>query len=166
VLALAQISVNVSAVGDYDRQMVKEETKEGGCALHYVTNGYEKCRFRIRMGDARKCREGLSGFFLSPAEGELPDFSFMQAANPSAACPGSRFVRAENEWEHSLASLPQTMALLFDPFSEISVRTGLLPARSLKLEEHFFGKAVDGDGLSCAAAFASCVFHADAPAPG
>lgn len=143
VLALAQISVNVSAVGDYDRQMRKEETKEGGCALHYVTNGYEKCRFRIRMGDARKCREGLSGFFLSPAEGELPDFSFMQAANPSAACPGNRFVRAENEWEHSLASLPQTMALLFDPFSEISIRTGLLPARSLKLEEHFFGKAVD-----------------------
>lgn len=140
VLALARISVNVSAVGDYDRHIRKED---GGDAMHYVTNGYERCRFQVRMGDERRNQEGLAGFFLLKDEHGTPDMSFMQASNLSASPSGGRFIRDENEWEHSLESPPQPMVLLFDPFSEIKVRTGLLPARVLKLEEYFFRKPVE-----------------------
>lgn len=149
VLALARLSVNVSAIGDYARRLVKDaaeshigHTQKGG-RLCYETNGYEKCRFRVRMGDERKCNDGLAGFFLAQPEGEMADMSNMYAADVSAAARGSTFILAENEWEHALDSPAQVLTLLFDPFSEISLRTGLLPARKLKLEEYFFRESAE-----------------------
>lgn len=140
ILAMAQVSIDVRTVEGYSRYL-KTDAKDG--TVSYDTNGYEKCRFLIRMGDERKCRDGLAGFFLSDRQGKLPDMGKLSATDLLAARYGKSFICAQNEWTHTLEAPAQILTMLFDPFSEINIRTGLLPAQALKLEEYFFRPSVE-----------------------
>lgn len=139
ILALARISIGVNSLTGYVRRL---RTDSGGKTFFYDTNGYENCKFRIRIGDMRKDRDGLFGFFLSEQDSELPNMSKMCAVNLAAARYGKNFIQPENEWTHTLESPQKVLTLLFEPFSQISIRTGLLPEYTLKLEEYFFRDAV------------------------
>lgn len=140
VLVLARVSINVESVDGYSRYL-RTDAKDG--AVSYGTNGYEKCRFLMRMGDERKCRDGLAGFFLSDKQRKLPDMEKLSATDISAARYGKSFICARDAWTHTLEEPSQVLTLLFDPFSEINIRTGLLPVQTLKLEEYFFMSSVE-----------------------
>lgn len=139
LLALARISVRAETVDGYHRYL-----RTGGrdAAVSYDTNGYERCVFMMRLGDERKYKDKTAGFFFSDKQGELPDMTRMSATDLSAAQYGTHFICAENEWEQSLEMPARILTLLFDPFSEINIRTGLLPVQTLKLDEHFFRNSV------------------------
>lgn len=129
ILVLAQAELSVEAYGDYCRCFSAEENTTD---IHYETDGYENRTFSVKMGDARKCRDGLAGFF----EADKMDLFF--AVDQEAAGEGGQYVKSQDIWLHTLSEMPRRFTLMFDPLSKITVRTGFLPAAELKLKSCFY----------------------------
>lgn len=123
VLALARCAVSV------EMESVPEPFwGEGNCD----TNGYEKATFPVRMGDGRRFQEGLVGFFPD-VDGVCP-YDRIHPAASAESDPALSF---------SLVQPARTMTLLLDPWGEVTLRTGFLPARHVSLPPQLYQQQVE-----------------------
>lgn len=84
-------------------------------------NGYEKAAFKLRVGDPRRNKDGVIGFFSMDADGKLDLFA-----------PGGE------ELTLSLEDSEQMLFMLLDPCRKVTIRTGFLPVYEVGLPAELY----------------------------
>lgn len=112
VIALTRLRIQMMQRG----KLLKAEQKNG----NFSSKGYENNQFSIRIGDTRKVRDGLFGFFLGEDAKE--------------AYTGFPFQKSGEILSASLNMTPLEMTVLMDPTGQITISSGLLPVRKIQLE--------------------------------
>ena len=125
-LALVRISLKLELEGlpAYDQAMDK--------VAQFATGGFNRVKFPLLLGEAKKDNDGLVGFFKdhSRVDQTGPFFAAAGAENPN----GEKLV--EIEYGHTLeldCENPLTLTLLTDPRARVHARTGILPKTFFEL---------------------------------
>lgn len=83
------------------------------------TNGYEREEFPLKLGDERRSREGLVGFFVDQNGKEDYDNLHLSAEEDNLLKDNLLYLTLEDS--------ARTVTLLLDPYGEVTLRTGFLP---------------------------------------
>lgn len=89
-------------------------------------NGYENAEFSLRLGDTRRDKDGLIGFFPIGEKGELGSFSFSGEKVPV-----------------TLRESGKKVLLLLEPCRRVTLLMGLLPACQFALAPEFYRKQME-----------------------
>lgn len=127
VLALARASFAVEEEGRHKLFWGGEEP---------CTGGYEKAKFPLKLGDARRVSDGLVGFFADRSGSE--DYGRLHLSVEEDD------VLEDNQIYLSLEDSARTVTLLLDPYREVTLRTGFLPVLRERLSPELYKAQTDG----------------------
>jgi len=120
VLALVRAGISVEMSGN--PCTVQDWGTDGDSA------GYEEERFAVGIGDERKRQDGVMGYFGSGQSGiDYETFYFCRGKTQG------HYAVAQDTLTLSLKSHEAEVILMMDPYKEVTLRTGFLPAWSKKL---------------------------------
>lgn len=100
------------------------------------TNDYEKEEFPLKLGDERRSREGLVGFFVDKDGKEDYDRLYL--------CSEEEELQKEQLLYLTLEDSTRTVTLLLDPYGEVTLRTGFLPVLRERLSPELYRAQMDG----------------------
>jgi hypothetical protein len=89
------------------------------------TNGYEKQEFPVRLGDERRSSDGLVGFFVEQENKASYDTLHLAAGE-------------DNLLYLTLENAQRTVAMLLDPYGEVTLCTGFLPVLKERLSPKLY----------------------------
>ncbi len=122
VIALSRLRISLSERG---RRLTAEQESGG-----FSSKGYENTCFPIRVGDTRKARDGLLGFF----PGDDPVQMYQGEKLP--------FKKSGETLSASLHTGSADMTVLMDPTGRITLSSGLLPVVNIQLDAQSYQEQI------------------------
>lgn len=110
------------------------------------TDGFEKVKFPIRLGEYKQLNDGLLGYWLEGDNGSLKDVFYapqsdLEGINHSAI----KFHNANNPWhiDLNLKDPPTLLTMLIDPRGKVHATTGILPTKSIDIPPDQYQQALE-----------------------
>jgi hypothetical protein len=130
-VAVVRASVRLELAGrparDQDWNVFRQDLRRTGCE----TNGFERVLFPIRLGDHGRLGDGLIGFWEEGPAGRL-DPRFRAVPEPDATV-----------LQRSFADPASTLTMLVDPRGAVHACCGILPAKSLRIPDEHYRRALE-----------------------
>ncbi len=108
----------------------------------YLSGGIEKIQFPVRLGDIRKIRDGLIGYFPYDAGNTYNTFHVAHQKTPGEN--DSRYIKHNHVINLTLdpAEAPTILTLIVDPRAEVHATSCMLPAKSIQLPDEYLANAL------------------------
>ncbi|WP_233271165.1 hypothetical protein [Microcystis aeruginosa] len=110
------------------------------------TDGFEKVKFPIRLGEYKQLNDGLLGYWLEGDDGSLKDIFYasqsdLEGINHHAI----KFHNANNPWhiDLNLKDPPTLLTMLIDPRGKVHATTGILPTKSIDIPPDQYQDALE-----------------------
>jgi len=110
------------------------------------TDGFEKVKFPIRLGEYKQLNDGLLGYWLEGDDGSLKDIFYasqsdLEGINHHAI----KFHNANNPWHIDLnvKDPPTLLTMLIDPRGKVHATTGILPTKSIDIPPDQYQDALE-----------------------
>ncbi|MFO0147511.1 MAG: hypothetical protein ACK525_01045 [Microcystis sp.] len=110
------------------------------------TDGFEKVKFPIRLGEYKQLNDGLLGYWLEGDDGSLKDIFYasqsdLEGINHHAI----KFHNANNPWhiDLNLKDSPTLLTMLIDPRGKVHATTGILPTKSIDIPPDQYQQALE-----------------------
>jgi hypothetical protein len=110
------------------------------------TDGFEKVKFPIRLGEYKQLNDGLLGYWLEGDNGSLKDvFYAPQSDLEGINHPAIKFHNGNNPWhiDLNLKDSPTLLTMLIDPRGKVHATTGILPTKSIDIPPDQYQQALE-----------------------
>lgn len=110
------------------------------------TDGFEKVKFPIRLGEYKQLNDGLLGYWLEGDNGSLKDiFYASQSDLEGINHPAIKFHNANNPCHIDLnvKDPPTLLTMLIDPRGKVHATTGILPTKSIDIPPDQYQQALE-----------------------
>ncbi|WP_262382328.1 hypothetical protein [Microcystis aeruginosa] len=110
------------------------------------TDGFEKVKFPIRLGEYKQLNDGLLGYWLEGDDGSLKDIFYApQSDLEGINHPAIKFHNANNPWhiDLNLKDPPTLLTMLIDPRGKVHATTGILPTKSIDIPPDQYQQALE-----------------------
>jgi hypothetical protein len=110
------------------------------------TDGFEKVKFPIRLGEYKQLNDGLLGYWLEGDNGSLKDvFYAPQSDLEGINHPAIEFHNGNNPWpiDLNLKDPPTLLTMLIDPRGKVHATTGILPTKSIDIPPDQYQQALE-----------------------
>ncbi|HYF62005.1 MAG TPA: hypothetical protein VD886_04280 [Herpetosiphonaceae bacterium] len=153
-MALVRARVSLELRGGYAIQQSYTALAKELQGLGRQTNGYERVRFPLRIGEHQRYHDGVVGYWVEDAQGtyaQADERGFFAPQSAWASAPHGpddshvhiyrRQDGALNHWR-SLEDPPMTVAVLLDPRGLLHATCGILPPKTLSLPANLYASAL------------------------
>ena len=110
------------------------------------TDGFEKVKFPIRLGEYKQLNDGLLGYWLEGDNGSLKDVFYAPQSDLEGVDHSAiKFHNANNPWhiDLNLKDPPTLLTMLIDPRGKVHATTGILPTRSIDIPPDQYQQALE-----------------------
>ncbi|TRU82289.1 MAG: hypothetical protein EWV76_04890 [Microcystis novacekii Mn_MB_F_20050700_S1] len=109
------------------------------------TDGFEKVKFPIRLGEYKQLNDGLLGYWLEEKESLSQVFYAPQSDAEGVIDSQIKFHDSANAWHIDLTveEPPQTLTMLIDPRGKVHATTGILPVKALDIPPDQYQDALE-----------------------
>lgn len=110
------------------------------------TDGFEKVKFPIRLGEYKQLNDGLLGYWLEGDNGSLKDvFYAPQSDLEGINHPAIKFHNGNNPWhiDLNLKDPATLLTMLIDPRGKVHATTGILPTKSIDIPPDQYQQALE-----------------------
>ena len=110
------------------------------------TDGFEKVKFPIRLGEYKQLNDGLLGYWLEGDDGSLKDIFYApQSDLEGINHPAIKFHNANNPWHIDLnvKEPPTLLTMLIDLRGKVHATTGILPTKSIDIPPDQYQQALE-----------------------
>jgi hypothetical protein len=110
------------------------------------TDGFEKVKFPIRLGEYKQLNDGLLGYWLEGDNGSLKDVFYAPQSDLEVINhPAIKFHNANNPWhiDLNLKDPPTLLTMLIDPRGKVHATTGILPTKSIDIPPDQYQQALE-----------------------
>lgn len=110
------------------------------------TDGFEKVKFPIRLGEYKQLNDGLLGYWLEGDNGSLKDvFYAPQSDLEGINHPAIEFHNGNNPWhiDLNLKDPATLLTMLIDPRGKVHATTGILPTKSIDIPPDQYQQALE-----------------------
>ncbi|REJ50662.1 MAG: hypothetical protein DWQ58_14945 [Microcystis aeruginosa TA09] len=110
------------------------------------TDGFEKVKFPIRLGEYKQLNDGLLGYWLEGDNGSLKDIFYApQSDLEGINHPAIKFHNGNNPWhiDLNLKDPATLLTMLIDPRGKVHATTGILPTKSIDIPPDQYQQALE-----------------------
>ncbi|MDB9407398.1 hypothetical protein PN434_02395 [Microcystis aeruginosa CS-558/01A06] len=110
------------------------------------TDGFEKVKFPIRLGEYKQLNDGLLGYWLEGDNGSLKDVFYAPQSDLEGVDHSAiKFHNANNPWhiDLNLKDPATLLTMLIDPRGKVHATTGILPTKSIDIPPDQYQQALE-----------------------
>ncbi|MFN9671279.1 MAG: hypothetical protein ACK552_01345 [Microcystis sp.] len=110
------------------------------------TDGFEKVKFPIRLGEYKQLNDGLLGYWLEGDDGSLSEVFYAPQSDLEGVDHSAiKFHNANNPWhiDLNLKYPPTLLTMLIDPRGKVHATTGILPTKSIDIPPDQYQQALE-----------------------
>ncbi|MFN6012313.1 MAG: hypothetical protein ACK47N_20310 [Microcystis sp.] len=110
------------------------------------TDGFEKVKFPIRLGEYKQLNDGLLGYWLEGDDGSLSEVFYAPQSDLEGVDHSAiKFHNANNPWhiDLNLKDPATLLTMLIDPRGKVHATTGILPTKSIDIPPDQYQQALE-----------------------
>ncbi|MFM2378997.1 MAG: hypothetical protein RLZZ143_1575 [Cyanobacteriota bacterium] len=110
------------------------------------TDGFEKVKFPIRLGEYKQLNDGLLGYWLEGYDGSLSEVFYAPQSDLEGVDHSAiKFHNANNPWhiDLNLKDPATLLTMLIDPRGKVHATTGILPTKSIDIPPDQYQQALE-----------------------